>query len=108
MHLEIYRNLQKTPGKMVCQITCLSEWEEDLSVHQATSGFYFFISGCTGQSTSHRGDKVHVPSSVSCSFLALRNQSVESREPKKEVISVTEALPRKGGRAGTRTGWYQC
>lgn len=54
------------------------------------------------------GDKVHVPSSVSCSFLALRNQSVESREPKKEVISVTEALPRKGGRAGTRTGWYQC
>lgn len=47
-------------------------------------------------------------SNASCSFPALRNQSVQLREPKKEAISVTEALPRKGGRAGTRTGWYQC
>lgn len=51
---------------------------------------------------------MRVASSVSCSFSALRNQSVEPRKPKKEAVSVTEALLRKGGRAGTRTGWYQC
>lgn len=49
---------------------------------------------------------MHVANSVWRTLPALKNQSVQPREPKKEAISVTEALPRKGGRADTRTEGY--